>query len=240
MMVTSTSAVAPGATNDASSVMDDQPTRRVRRGRVAERREGRPMTQGAVQRTAGGVDEGVITSEIAPPSWLRSVALAAAAGVLTFGSAGLVLALNGWYRPALAFPLGAIGWVVVLVLARPALRSKGPAPRGAHVYAAVGVAAILAITAWNAAHASQHVLINRDGGSYANTARWIARDGSLDVKPRVGAFTNAPGVGFDSFAVYAMPDGSLQFQFAHLLPVVMAEAFAIRGDAGLFHAPEVL
>ena len=198
------------------------------------------MTQGAVQRTAGGVDEGVIASEIAPPSWLRFLALAAAAGVLSFGSVGLVLAVNGWYRPALAFPLGAVGWVVVLVLARPALRSKAPATRGAHVYAAVGVAAILALTAWNAAHASQHVLINRDGGSYANTARWVARDGSLEVKPRVGAFTNAPGVGFDSFAVYAMPDGSLQFQFAHLLPVVMAEAFAIGGNAGLFHAPEVL
>jgi hypothetical protein len=198
------------------------------------------MTQGAVQRTAGGVDEGVIASEIGPPGWLRFLALAAAAGVLTFGSFGLVLAVNGWYRPALAFPLGAVGWVAMLVLARPALRSKTPATRGAHVYAAVGVAAILAITAWNAAHASQHVLVNRDGGSYANTARWIARDGSLVVKPQVGAFKNAPGIGFDSFAVYAMPGGSLQFQFAHLLPVVMAEAFAIRGDAGLFHAPEVL
>src|ERR1700704_5672035 len=122
MMVTSTSAVAPGATNDAGSVMDDQPTRRFRRGRVADTREGRPMTQGAVQRTAGGVDAGVIASEIGPPGWLRFLALAAAAGVLTFGSAGLVLAVNGWYRPALAFPLGAVGWVVVLVLARPVLR----------------------------------------------------------------------------------------------------------------------
>src|SRR5207237_5894222 len=103
-----------------------------------------------------------------------------------------------------------------------------------------GVAAILAITAWNSAHASQHVLINRDGGSYANTARWIARDGSLTVKPRVGPFANPPAVGFDSFAVYEMPNGSLQFQFAHPLPVVLAEAYAIRGDAGLFHAPEVL
>ncbi|MDQ1455712.1 MAG: hypothetical protein QOH28_1332 [Actinomycetota bacterium] len=194
------------------------------------------MIQEAAGRTADEQD----SLGSAPPSWLRLLALAAAAGVLTFGAVGLLLAVNGWYRPALAFPIGAVAWVAVLVLARPALVPEATVSRGAHVYAALGVAAILAITAWNSAHASQHVLINRDGGSYANTARWIARDGSLAVKPRVGPFANPPTVGFDSFAVYEMPDGSLQFQFAHLLPVVLAEAFAIRGDAGLFHAPEVL
>ena len=179
-------------------------------------------------------------SDSAPPSWLRFVALGTAAGVLSFGSAGLILAVNGWYRPALAFPIGAVGWVAVMLLARPVLVSKGTASRSAHVYAAAAVTAVLAITAWNAAHASQHVLINRDGGSYANTARWLARDGSLVVKPKVGPFAHASGIAFDSYGVYKMPNGTLQFQFAHLLPVVLAEAFAIKGDAGLFHAPEVL
>jgi hypothetical protein len=108
------------------------------------------------------------------------------------------------------------------------------------MYAAVGVAAIAAITAWNMAHTSEHVLVDRDGGSYANTARWIARDGSLTVKPRVGPFSNDPTVSFNSPAVFQMPDGSLQFQFAHLLPVVLAEADAVAGDFGLFHSPELL
>src|SRR5438477_4445055 len=230
MMDTSSSALSVGATIDACSVMDDQPTRPVRR-RMACTGAGRSaMTQEATERTAGE----------APPGWLRLLALATAAGVLSFGAVGLLLAVNGWYRPALAFPLGAVGWIVLLVLARPVIVTEASASRGAHVYAAIGVVAILAITAWNAAHASQHVLVNRDGGSYANTARWIARDGSLSVKPRVGPFANPPTVGFDSFAVYQMPDGTLQFQFAHLLPVVLAEAYAIGGDAGLFHAPEVL
>jgi hypothetical protein len=194
------------------------------------------MTQEATERTADDED----SAGSSPPDWLRLLALATAAGVLCFGSVGLLLAVNGWYRPALAFPIGAVVWIAVLVLARPALTPEVTVSREAHVYAAVGVAAILAITAWNAGHASQHVLVNRDGGSYANTARWIARDGSLVVKPRVGPFANPPTVGFDSFAVYQMPNGTLQFQFAHLLPVVLAEAFAIGGDAGLFHAPEVL
>jgi hypothetical protein len=214
---------------------------------VRKGREGRPMTQGA---TEGAVD-GEASTEAAPagcgpPGWLRFVALASAAGVLSFGCVGLLLAINGWYRPPLAFGLGGVVWIGVLLLARPAFMFapkavSAKATRDAHVYAAVGVAAILCITAWNAAHASQHVMLNRDGGSYANTARWIARDGSLEVKPRVGPFANPePGLRFDSNAVYAMPNGTLQFQFAHMLPVVLAEAYAIGGDAGLFHGPEVL
>jgi hypothetical protein len=171
---------------------------------------------------------------------LRLLALATAAGVLAFGSVGLVLAINGWYRPALAFPIGATAWLALLALARPVIASPTPTSRSVHIYAAVGVAAVLAITTWNAAHASQHVLINRDGGDYANTGRWIARDGSLTVKPRVGPFANEPTVGFESFGIYQMKDGTLQFQFAHLLPVVLAEAYAIGGNTGLFHAPEVL
>jgi len=194
------------------------------------------MTQVATEHMA---DTEAATGET-PPSWLRFLALAGATGVLAFGAVGLLLAVNGWYRPALAFPLGAGAAVAIIWLAWPALVPKRPVSRDAHVYAAVGVVAILAITAWNAGHASQHVLINRDGGSYANTARWIARDGSLDVKPRVGPFVQDRTLYFDSFGIYQMKDGTLQFQFAHLLPVVLAEAYAIKGDAGLFHAPEVL
>ena len=194
------------------------------------------MTQAATEPTADTRP----TAGDAPPPWLRLLALASASGVLVFGAVGLLLAVNGWYRPALAFPLGAVVWVAVLVLGRPALVPKVAVSRQAHVYAAIGVAAILVITAWNAAFASQHVLINRDGGSYANSARWIARDGSLTVKPRVGPFAPDTLLKFDQYGVYQMPDGSLQFQFAHLLPAVLAEAYAIGGNGGLFHAPEVL
>src|SRR4051812_22692044 len=155
------------------------------------------MTQEAVEQTAGAsttdapvadsrtVDsetidtspgDSALFSESGPPGWLRLVALVGAAAVLSLGLAGLVLAINGWYRPALVFAIGAVLLVAVVALARPAF-AKTSAPREAHVYAVVGLVAIVAITAWNTDHASQHVLINRDGGDYANTGRWIARDG---------------------------------------------------------------
>jgi hypothetical protein len=179
-----------------------------------------------------------------PPRWLCLAALVPATGMLSLGSVGLLLAVNGWYRPALAFPIGIAVWIGLLALVSPLFRSSsvvvGAATREAKACAAIGIVAIVAISAWNMGHASTHVLIDRDGGSYANTGRWIARDGSLTVKPRVGPFAQEPTVGFDSQAVYAEPDGNLQFQFAHFLPVVLAESYAIAGDTGLFHTPELL
>jgi len=198
------------------------------------------MTQVLTETPADEDDTAPPSTENTPPGWLRAVALAAAAGVLAFGGVGLLLAINGWYRPAVAFPIGALVFVAILLVGRPAMTAATPATRRAHVYAALGLVAVLLITGWNAEHASQHVLINRDGGSYATTARWIARDGSLSVHPRVGPFAQDSTLKFDSFAVYQMRDGSLQLQFAHMLPVILAEAYAIKGNAGLFHAPEVL
>jgi hypothetical protein len=198
-----------------------------------------PRPEGSVAETPGDVE---------PPSWLRVVAFAPAAGVLALGSAGLLLAVNGLYRPGIAYAIGGGVWIALLALARPVL-SRRPSRRAgrvatsarvAHVYAAIGVIAIVAMTAWNMTNNSEHVLIDRDGGSYTNTGRWIARDGSLVVHPRVGPFATDKSVGFGSVAVFDMPDGSLQFQFAHLLPVVLAEAYAVGGNFGLFHAPELL
>ena len=179
-------------------------------------------------------------ARIDPPNWLLLSALVAGGGVLTFGWVGLLLAVNGWYRPALAFPLGAIALIGLLALVRPVFSGPSVTARDAHLVAAVGVAAILAITAWNGLNASQHVQINRDGGSYAETGRWIARDGSLEVRPRVGPFATEKTVAFSSFAVYQMKNGMLQFQFAHLLPALLAEAYAVGGGRGLYHLPPLL
>src|SRR6516164_2734103 len=85
------------------------------------------------------------STDSSPPGWLRAVALASAAGVLAFGAVGLLLAINGWYQPALAFPIGAVVWVAILFAGRPALVSTTPASRGTHVFAAIGLVAVLLI-----------------------------------------------------------------------------------------------
>jgi hypothetical protein len=175
-----------------------------------------------------------------PPGWLMFVAFVAAGGMLSFGAIGLLLAINGWYRPALAFPLGLVVLAGLVFIAWPRFAARGVSTRSTHVYAAIGVAAVLAITAWNGSHASQHVEINRDGGAYAVEGRWIARDGSLEVHARTGPFAHDSALAFGSYAVYDLGGGRLQFQFAHLLPALLAEAYSIGGARGLYHLPEVL
>src|SRR5258708_32626778 len=101
-------------------------------GWVAEIGEGRPMSREATETGSGEIGPGRAVAvetvavetvgdekigdedyagDSAPPSWLRFVALASASGGLTFGSAGLLLAVNGWHKPALAFSIGAVGRV---------------------------------------------------------------------------------------------------------------------------------
>ena len=188
------------------------------------------------------------TLTFSEPRWLRVAALFAAAAVLSFGAVGLLLALLGAYRPVLAFPLGSVAWIALLILAWPYLVEVSPdatidttpVARVSHLAAVVGVLAILTITAWNAAQPSQHVLITRDPGGYMNEGRWLARHGSLDAHPRVEPFAAEPELSYNSFSVYMMSDGTLQYQFAHLLPAVLAQTYAVGGDRLMFRAPALL
>lgn len=181
---------------------------------------------------------------IEPPAWIRGLALVGAASVLGFGTTGLVLAINGLHRPDLVLALGAVATAGVVLLGWRAVSAPGGTGRTSHTAAAVGVACIVALTVWNTANASEHVLIDRDGGSYVNTGRWIAREGSLQVEPNVGAFEDEPTVGFATWAVHPADDrlqfqDVLQFQFAHLLPVLLADAHYIGGDSALTGAPPI-
>jgi hypothetical protein len=174
------------------------------------------------------------------PRWLRALALGSATAVAAFGAVGLVLAVAGIYRALLVFPLGAIAWFGLLLLARPILAAPGATDLRAHVVSALAVVFAGGIAFWHAKNASQHVLINRDGGSYVNAGRWIASHGNLRVIPDIGAFAHQPGLTFFSNAMYANHDGSLSFQFAHLLPTVLAEAHRVGGDRLMFATPALL
>lgn len=175
-----------------------------------------------------------------PPRWLVVAAFVAAGAVLTFGAAGLFLAVLGAYRAPLAFAFGALLFVGLLALVVPALPRPSAPTRTATLAAALGVAAIAAITVWNGANASQHVVINRDPGAYMVAGRWIARDGSLEVRPVVGAFRGDQQLVFNDLWVAGARPPRYQFQGAHLLPSVLAEAYAVGGDRGMFALPALL
>jgi hypothetical protein len=153
--------------------------------------------------------------------WLRCLAFGTSSAVVAFGAVGLAAAIAGVFHAWVVFPLGGLAWVGLLILARPLLVASADNSRSAHSAAALGTAFIAAVSLWNARHASQHVLINRDGGSYTNAARWIATHGSLRVDAAVGPFAHQPSLTFISFAMYSTRNGTLTFQFAHLLPALL-------------------
>ena len=117
---------------------------------------------------------------LAETRWVRMVAFAPAAAVASFGSVGLVLADLGVYRPLLAFPLGLVLWLVLLRLLRPVMRAPARTDRAGHLAGAGAVVLAASVGIWNALHASEHVLTDRDPAIYNNAARWIARHGNLE------------------------------------------------------------
>jgi len=172
--------------------------------------------------------------------WLRGLAFATSSAVVAFGAVGLIAAIADVFHAWVVFPLGGLAWVGLLVLARPLLVAPAGNSRSAHAAAALGTAFIAAWSLWNIRHASQHVLINRDGGAYINAGRWIATHGSLRVDAAVGPFAHQPNLTFVSFAMYSTRGGTLSFQFAHLLPALLAEAHLVGGDRLMFAATPLL
>ena len=183
---------------------------------------------------------GPATGHRLEPVWLRAVALVPAVAAVASGLAGLALALAGVYRPSIAFSLGAGFAVVLLLLARSALRVPGRRDLVANACAFAGIAICVAIGTWNVVDSGEHVLINRDPGVYANAGRWIASHGTLRVPPVARDVAEVDGVSQHSFGVYVGDDGHLEFQFAHLFPVLLAEAHRLGGDQLMFAVPAVL
>jgi hypothetical protein len=181
--------------------------------------------------------EGLFLSET---RWVRMVAFAPAAAVASFGAVGLVLADAGVYKPLLALPLGFVVWVVMLRMLQPVMRAPARSDRAGHLAAAAAVVLSASVGVWNALHASQHVLTDRDPAIYNNAARWIASHGNLEFSARLGPFAAPP---FDVSAPGLSPlkgQKVLSFQFAHFLPALLAEARSLGGDRLMFMLPPIL
>lgn len=103
---------------------------------------------------------------------------------------------------------------------------------------AIGIAVCSVLV--NSRYAGNHVLIDRDPGSYLTTARWLARTGELRAYPANDVLASASDVTYGSSAVFEMSKGVLEFQFNHAPATVYALAFRFAGATGLFAAPAVV
>lgn len=180
------------------------------------------------------------TEQPAAPAWFELAAVLAASLVATVGLAGLALALLGWYRTPLALVLGVPLALAGVVAVRRALGGRAPAGRVAHAGAATAAVLALGFLVLASSAPSHHVLVNRDPGSYATTARWLARDGSLQVDGAAGGLEAEEPLTFESYAVYDVGDGRLQLQFNHLASVVMAVGHDLGGTRLMFRVPALV
>ena len=151
--------------------------------------------------------------------------------VATVGTAGLALAVLGHYRTWLALLIGLPVALAALLPLRRARRVEGTAARSG-VAGAVLIA--LAFFVFAAATPSQHVVLDRDPASYANTARWLVREGGLELDATEGGFEDLPGPVYSSAAVYDMGGGEVEFQFSHFASVPLAVAYDLGGHRALF------
>ncbi|MGA3220168.1 MAG: hypothetical protein ABSE77_14010 [Acidimicrobiales bacterium] len=149
----------------------------------------------------------------------------ATSAILSFGGIGLFLADMGHYSAGLVLPIGIAGTATTALLARPRAQERVRQRRRSWSVTALGACVVaLGQLAWNATNMSRHVVGDRDPGVIVLTGKWLAEHGSL-VVPATTLWSGT-GVSFSttSAGVYTMPDGTLQFQFAHMMSVLLAEA----------------
>ncbi|MGO9876056.1 MAG: fibronectin type III domain-containing protein [Acidimicrobiia bacterium] len=181
------------------------------------------------------------------PRWVRFIALSCTLILATFGAVGLVLADVGVYSLWLVLVIGLPAFTVLFRWTRPLLQSDTNAAdlelrrtdRNSAI-AAVVLSAMIAI--WNGVNASQHVQINRDGGLYLNAGKWIARHGTLNLRPFNGPFASyAHSTTLIATSTGMKQQGShVEFEISHMLPAVLAEAQNIGGNQLMFLTVPIL
>lgn len=171
------------------------------------------------------------------PRWFATSVRLGGIAILAFGLIGLTAAVIGVFAPWVVVPPAT---VATYLLGRRARVPRARAGVGAHLGATAMVVVVVAMCGYGFRHRSEHVAINRDPGFYVNAARWLERDGSLEVDARVGPFADAPQLTFEVPGVYDRDGGPLHFQGNHLLPVLMAEGSWFGSTTALFAVPIAL
>lgn len=177
------------------------------------------------------------------PLWFDYLLVVAACGVLGVGGVGLLLADIGQYRASWSIWIGLVAAAVAVILVRPRSRSlanTSSIPIRIHLVCAGICLVAFGQAIWNFAYAGHHVAVDRDPGIYVVTARWLARNPSLSIPAGLPWAHLGLNLGTVSAGFAILANGSLQFQGAHLLPVLMAQGFGIAGNAAMFRIPALV
>jgi hypothetical protein len=167
------------------------------------------------------------------PWWFEQMLIVVCATVVAWGAAGVFLAYRAEYSLPRAAFLGSLGTLLGVAFAAirtpPAGRARPSSRPAIAMLAGAGAVAL-----WNAAHAGHHIIGDRDPGIYMQAGKWMAKHGNLVVPAGAGWPTNVPQLVLNSGGTYNEAGRTTQFQFAHFLPSLLAEAQNIGGDALMF------
>lgn len=189
-------------------------------------------------------------THVAAPAWFDVIVLAGVSVVAAVGAIGLLLAIQGWYATWLALVLGLPVAAAMALIARRSLPTT-VADRAGQIGAAAALVLALGYVFAAGITPAQNVVVTRDPGSYQNTGRWLAREGSLEVNARGKAFADIHGLRFVAAGVYDVgtiddgrpetldDSGRVEFQFNHLSSVALAAAYDIGGADLLFRMPAI-
>jgi len=170
-----------------------------------------------------------------------TVFLLSIAGLFALALVGLPLAILGWFVPWLVIPTGLAAWLVLVVVGL-ILTEDGHARKSSPIVSVVALYIAATFGIFAAVHSSEHVLTDRDPGVYVVTGKWLAHQGTLiyDAGLPAEAIKELDRSAWQASGMYARPDGSSYFQFAHLLPVVLATAHFLGGDALMLNTPAIV
>ncbi len=174
------------------------------------------------------------------PIWFERFVVVVAAATVSFGGFGLLMAVIGSYHALPVLLVGAVLTVGLSFLAWPSARLSAPPGRAVVAPALATIVVALAFAGWNGYHAGEHVAIGRDPGVYTVTAKWIAEHGNLEVKEGTDWTSKSSAVSVVSPGTYQVGPDQIQYQFAHMMPVLMAEANSLGGDHLMFRVPALL
>jgi hypothetical protein len=187
-----------------------------------------------------GADEDQQLELTSAPVWFQYLIVAGGCGVLGFGGIGLLLAVAGHFSVPLALAVGGGATVAGIVVGRPR-RIGLTAPSAGTTLPAVAMCAVAgAIAFWNSVFIGHHVVVNNDPGVYAATGRWLADHNSLIVDAGAPWSHTGLNLNFQSAGIYGGRGGTVEFQFVHLSPTLLAEAYRIGGAGFMFRIPALL
>jgi hypothetical protein len=164
------------------------------------------------------------------PSWFVAALGGAITAVATAGLFGVLLLHLGRYHPLVTLGAGLAAGAGVSTLT---VRRARPRAAPDHVAAAAAIGIGLVFFGLAASFHSEHVLVDRDPAVYVNTGRSIARHHELRPQLRSGPFSDRDAFTMASVGFGDTQQGRLRMEFLHMLPVLLAQGWAIGGDLGL-------